>query len=209
MKNQNHPWAANLTAFYDFVERSQVFLKTHTQGEATQQLLRSLEKQLEELKETATGTQYRELKYDSALYRDMDRVAALREFVQAYPRHELVRFQSLMDLELEGLTGDLQPRAVLTSTIPAAILLGLALAAGWSKLWSGYFDFDVAKIFGEVLVGKLQQISWLGWLAPLIFVFGGFAGIAWYVTASYRNLKQVSYLRSLKRAVVLFLAEAS
>ena len=209
MKNPSHPWTAKLTAFYDFVERSRAFLKTHTQGEATEQLLRSLEKQLEDLKETATGTQYRELKYDSALYRDMDRVAALRKFVQAYPQHDLLRFQSLIELELEGLTGDLQPRAVLTSTIPAAVLLGLSLAAGWSKLWSGYFDFDIAKIFGEVLVGKLQEISWLGWFAPLIFVFGGFAGIAWYVTASYRNLKQISHLRSLKRAVTLFLAETS
>jgi hypothetical protein len=103
----------------------------------------------------------------------------------------------------------MQPRAVLTATIPAAVIVGLTLAAGWSKLWSGYFDFDIAKIFGSVMVDKLQQISWVGWLAPLVFVFGGFAGIAWYVTASYRNLKQVSYLRALRWAISLYIGEGT
>jgi hypothetical protein len=208
-KKQNedgHPWTPALIGFYDFVEASREFLKMPSCQDDNLDLTLKLEEMMEITKENSAGTQYQESKFDSAIYRDINRIALLRKFLQKFPFDNLKRFQKIIELELQGLEGDLKPRAVLTSTLPAAIIVGLGLAAAWSTLWANYFSFDIAKIFIEVLSNKLQQIKWLNWVASLTFVFGGFVGIGWYVTVSYQNLKQISHLRSLHRAITLYLS---
>jgi len=208
-KKQNkvgHPWSPKLAKFYNFIEASRNFLEMGSYQNADMDLISQLREMMEISKESHGGTVYKESKFDSAIYRDIDRIALLRVFLQRFTLDDLKYFQKLVDLEIQGLEGDLKPHTMLTSTIPAAIITGLSLVAVWSAFWSTYFGFDVSKIFVEVFMDKITKNTWLNGILSLIFVIGGFVGISWYVIASYQNLNQISHLRSLHRAITLYLS---
>jgi hypothetical protein len=206
LKNHNkHQWTDLLIEFYDFVEDSREFLKVFEMDESSLELISELENKIEVINESSTGTQYKESKFNSAIYQDIDQLLRLKAFLNKYTDVQLRNFQKIIELELNGLKEDLNPRIILVSSLAGSIIIGLGLFATWSAIWANYFEFDLIEIMGEVLASRLKSISWLRWPASIVFVIGGFVGIAWYITASYKNSKQISFLSSLNRAISLSL----
>jgi len=199
-------WFGELTKLYDFIEKAiDILNKGHLCPEDSG-LVRRLAERMELEKQSPSGESYREARFPSAIYQDIESTLLLRSLLRNYSSGELQNLSRLIEIELDGLSGDLKPRAMLSTTLPAAIIVGLGLIGAWSALWAGYWGFDVAGIFNEVFVERLRASEWLGWLAPLVFVIGGFVGILWYVTASHQNMKQVSRLQTLNRAIGLYRA---
>jgi hypothetical protein len=204
-KQHKHQWTDLLTEFYDFVEESREFLKVFEMDESSLELISELEKKIDVINESSTGTQYKDSKFNSAVYQDIDQLLRFRAFLSRYTSVKLWNFQKIIELELNGLKDDLNPRIILVSSLAGSIIIGLGFIATWSAIWANYFNMDLIGIVGEVLTSKLKSISWLRWPASMVFVFGGFVGIAWYITANYKNSKQISFLSSLNRAILLSL----
>lgn len=205
--SDNLLWTTRLTDFYRFIEESRSFIKTNKySGQDDQQLIVQIKQVLEIDKIGSNGNMYKDIKFDSAIYRDIEQIVLLKSFFKSYTTADLKHFQKLIAIEITGLEGDMRPRTILTSTIPAAIITGISLAAVWSALGASYFGIDLSNIVVEVFISKLAKITWLRGILSVVFVIGGFLGITWYVTGSYRNQKQILYLKSLSRAISLFLA---
>jgi hypothetical protein len=200
-----HQWTDSLLEFYDFVEESREFMKVFEMDENSLDLISKLEEKIDVINESSTGTQYKESKFNSAIYQDIDQLVRLKVFLNKYTDIKRRNFQKIIELELNGLKEDLNPRIILVSSLAGSIIIGLGLIATWSAIWANYLDMNVIEIIGEVLTSKLKSISWLRWPASMVFVFGGFIGIVWYITASYKNSKQISFLSSLNRAILLSL----
>lgn len=205
-KSNKHPWTTELSDFYQFIEASQNFLKRKFSENADLELISQIKDIMEIEKVSSGGNRYQDIKFDSAIYRDIGQIALLKNFLKKYADPDLRRFQKLISIEINGLAGDMNPRTILTSTLPAAIITGLGLATVWTALGSAYFGFDLSKIVVDVFMNKLAGISWLRGVLSIVFVIGGFMGIAWYVTGSYRNQKQILFLKSLDRTITLYLS---
>lgn len=198
-------WESKLTDFYKFIEASRNFLKKDL-SQTNRNLIRRVRKSVEISHESPTGTVYKRSKFDSAIYYDIDRIALWREFFQRFALHDLKYFQKLIYLEIQGLGGDLQPKNIIAASLPTAIITWSGIVAAWSAFWATiYFDFDITEIFVGVFRDKISHIPWINEIVPLIFVFGGFVGISSYVAASYRNLNRIFYLKSLYRAIAIYL----
>jgi hypothetical protein len=205
--SDNLLWTTRLTDFYRFIEESHNFIKTKiSPAQNDLELIVQIKGIMEINKVNSNGNRYKDIKFDSAIYRDIEQIVLMKSFLKSYTTADLKHFQKLIVIEITGLEGDMRPRTILTSTIPAAIITGISLAAVWSALGASYFGIDLSNIVAEVFISKLAKISWLRGILSVVFVIGGFLGITWYVTGSYRNQKQILYLKSLSRAISLFFA---
>jgi len=202
--NNIHPWTSSLSAYYQFVKQSGQFLKRHQLGDQDLKLISKIEASLESDEENIHKGWTKDVDMDSAILRDINNVLIYREFLKDYCKSELLNFKEIMDIEIRGLEGDLKPQTILVSTILAAVIIAFGLAASWSALWANYFNFDLVKIVVDTITQKLNETSWLRWIASAVFVFGGFVGIVWYVSISNRNLRQLAILKSLQRAILLY-----
>ena len=204
-KSDKHLWAVELKVFYQFIEASHNFMKRKFSENADLELISQIKDIMEVDKVSSGGNRYKDTKFDSAIYRDIRQIALLKNFLKNYPTEDLKRFQNLISVEISGLDGDMKPRTILTSTLPAAIITGFSFAAIWTALWTTYFGFDISDIVTDVFMKKLSGITWLREILSVVFVIGGFLGIAWYISSSYRNQKQTLYLKSLNRTISLYL----
>lgn len=203
---KNHPWVSELSDLYRFIEESRKFVKGNFAEHADVELISEIKKIIEVDKVSFDGKSHKDIKFDSAIYRDIGQIALMKNFLKKFQDSDLKRYQTLIDIEINGLEGDVNPRTILTSTVPAAVITGLSLAAIWSALGAVYFGIDLTEIFVDTLMSKLTNISWLRGILSVVFVIGGFLGITWYVTGLYKNQKQLMYLKSLDRAISLRLA---
>jgi len=144
------------------------------------------------------------VKFSSTIHVDIERIVSLRYLLYNYPRETLERFCDLIEMEIQGLGGDLKPKNIIAASLIGAIVIGLGLVAAWSKIWANFWGnvFDIAK---DTLLKGLADHGWIRTIAAAIFVFGGFVGIVWYTSASRGNLKQIRRLRSIQRAIKLYL----
>ena len=140
LKNQHkHQWTDSLIEFYDFVEGSSEFLKVFELDESSLELDSKLEKRNDVLNESSTGRRYKESKFNSAIYQDIDQVLRLKVFLNKYTDVQLRNFQKIIELELNGLREDLNPRIILVSSLAGSIIIGVGFIATWSAIWANYF----------------------------------------------------------------------
>ena len=145
--HKKHPWSDLLLEFYDFVEESRDFLKTHPKNKISSELISKLESKIEVIKESSSGRQYKESKFDSAIYRDIEVLLVLRELLVKYTDVELNSFKKIIEIEFQGLECDLNPKTMLLASLPGVIFLGLGLIATWSAIWANYFDLNMVGAF--------------------------------------------------------------
>lgn len=203
--DSNNKWISEISDFYRFIDDVKQFEKGKFSEQADVKLISEIRNFIEVAKTSNNGRSYVEPKFDSAIYRDIGNIALYKNFLKQYTDSELKGYQILIEIEMAGLEGDMNPRTILTSTIPAAIITGLGLAAVWTALGAVYFGIDLSNEVVAALVKKLKEIDWLQWILSGVFVIGGFVGITWYVTSRYKSQKQLMFLKSLNRAISIYL----
>lgn len=198
-------WISELSEFYRFIGEVKQFEKGKFSEKADVKLISEIRNFIEVTKTSSNGRSYVEPKFDSAIYRDIAKIALYKNFLKAYSVSDLTNFQKIIEIEIAGLEGDMHPRTILTSTFPAAVITGIGLAAVWTALGAVYFGIDLSNEVVEALVKKLKEIENLKGILSAVFVIGGFAGITWYVTSLYKSQKQLMFLKSLNRAISIYL----
>lgn len=132
---------------------------------------------------------------ESALYDDSRSMVTLWRFFGSYDRTQLQSFRRLLDLELEGLSGDRHPRKVFDRS-PFGIA---AIVIGTITIW-----MSLIRTFTGEDLGELLELIRFNWLSGLIWIVGLFV-VLWYILKTHRNNQQVAVLSSLKRALNLYL----
>jgi hypothetical protein len=201
----NNKWTDRLADFLQFLSEARSFLKQNqvSKSHADVQRIRS---EVEENSHDDRGYQELHQKYESTFYENASTIVTLWDFLQKYECDQLRRYHKLTLMELNGLTSDLHPMAILgRSVLGTAALLFSGVAVWWGlvKLVS---EDNPGNLFSELL-HNLLSTAMVNRILGVIWLVGIFV-VIWYVLRMVRNRKQVAFLSSLSRAIELYLDDA-
>lgn len=136
---------------------------------------------------------------ESAFYDDARLTVTLWNCFDEYSTGDLQGFQSMLDLELDGLTGDRHPRKVFDRSPFGIAALIVATITIWMTVFQTYSGEDLSN-FLELI--RFNSIAGLIWIVGLFVV-------VWYILKTHRNNRQVAFLASLRRALHVYLGKTN
>lgn len=143
-------------------------------------------------------------KFESTFYEDAQAIVTLMAFFQSYDKSQLQHYHQLVQMELNGLTGDYNPTAILgRSILGTAALLLSGITVWWGLIKMVSMNQPAHEV--PPLLQGLFSTAITNRLVGIIWIVGMFV-VIWYVVRMVRNRKQVSFLSSLSRALELYLA---
>ena len=134
-------------------------------------------------------------RFESVLYDDSRTMVTLWSIFDGYEKHQLQSFEQLLQVEVDGLTGDRHPKHVFDRSIFGKAAIVIAVITVW---------MGVLKTFTGDNLGDLMIFSEFDWVGGLILV-GGLFVVLWYVLKTFRNNKQVALMSTLFRALKVYL----
>lgn len=198
--DMNSLMAEDIIAFYDFIDGA----RNAMASESPESSLCAAVKDRIEIPQSES----KDLKFESAIHADIQNIEQLLPYLQGFKPEELVDFQRMIYVEICGLEGDKNPREQLLRSRPGAIFIALSAALFWWGFWSKIYDM---KAFQEplsllsFLIEYIIKIEIIEAVLILVILFGGMISINWYVYKTWRNMKQASFLRTINRAISLYL----
>lgn len=191
-----------LADFLNFINKARSFLKRNKVSKLHPDVLR-IRGEVEAADEQDNNQSVKYQNFESTLFEDAQILVTLLGLFHTYDDEKLHRFHKLTLMELNGLTGDFHPMAILGRSILGTgglILGGVTVFWGLIRLLSGD---DMAKLFPAFLTTVLSA-AMVNRIAGLIYLAGIFVFI-WYLLRMVRNRKQVAFLSSLSRALEIYL----
>ena len=137
------------------------------------------------------------LQFESALYDDAQSMVTLWSCFDDYGQDELSNFKRLIQLELDGLTGDRHPRKIFDRS-PFGIA---ALIVGSITIW-----MTVLRTYTGEDLSEFLELVRFNWIAGTMWIVGLFV-VVWYILKTHRNNCQVAFLGSVARSLDLYLEE--
>ncbi len=133
--------------------------------------------------------------FESAFYDDAEGMVTLWQFFDAFTEDQLRDFQTLLRLEIDGLTGDRHPRKVFDRS-PFGVA---ALVVGTVTIWMTFLKTYTGEDLSELL-----ELIRFDAIAGTLWIVGMFT-VVWYILKTHRNNHQVALLSSISRAMHLYL----
>ena len=195
-----------LADFLHFISDARSFLKRNKVSKHHPDVQR-IRGEVEAADDEDNGQSVKYQNFESTLFEDAQVLVTLLDFFQTYDDEKLGRFHKLTLMELNGLTGDYHPMAILGRSVlgtAALILGGVTFFWGLIRLFSGD---DIAKLFPAFL-NTILSAAMVNRIVGIICLVGMFVFI-WYLLRMVRNRKQVAFLGSLSRALEFYLERNS
>lgn len=183
-----------LAAFLHFVQDGREYLKTELASKDAPEV-QLVHAAIEEHYIDNEGKPSMYQKFESALYDDARSMVTFWQFFEKYGTDELSDFQRLIEIEIQGLTGDRHPRKVFDRSPFGVVALVVGTITVWMTFLRTYTGDDLSE---------LLELIRFNWIAGSIWIIGLFV-VVWYILKTHRNNCQVAFLSSLRRAISLYL----
>lgn len=131
---------------------------------------------------------------ESSLYDDAREVVTLLNFFERYDSDQLRTFQSLLNLDLDGLTGDRHPRKVFDRSPFGIASLVVGTITVWMTILRTYTGEDLSE---------LLELIRFNWIAGSMWIVGLFV-VLWYILKTVRNNRQVALLATISRSLEVY-----
>ena len=189
-----------IVGFYEFIDKALVVMKARSvETPLGGMIKKSLEIPNKDKSETP------DLKFESAIHSDLANVEKLIPLLSHYEYRQLCDYQKMIEVEIDGLEGDMSPKAILMSTRGGAIFTGFTLAAFWFAFWSNIYVVEGSGEFLNAMKESLTNVALIELVLILIIWLGGTFGLISYAYMMFKNNRQANCLRSIKRAIALLL----
>lgn len=136
-------------------------------------------------------------RFESALYDGSSELATFWRFLGRYDRNDLRRFYSLLEIEIEGLSTDRNPRKVFDRSPLGVLAIVFGTITVWMTAVKNFTGEDLSDLLELIRFNFIEGAVWIGGL----FV------VLWFILKTYRNNRQLAFLGSLKRALHLYLED--
>ena len=191
-----------IVAYYDFIDGARKVISSKTAGSS---LSAAVKERIEIPRTDKSGPA--DLKFESAIHSDIEKIEKLLPYLQGFEPELLNNFQNMVNIEIGGLEGDLSPKERLLGTKLGAIFTAVSVALIWFGFWANFYNPQFARELFDALKEAMVGVAVIEAILIIVIFLGGTFGIISYVYQSWRGRRQASLLRTISRAITLYLIE--